>query len=203
MCKMGKQQSPVDVTAPQKAALPQIVFAYHAFPLRIIDNGHTVQVTASAGSSISIAGHRYELKQFHFHHPAEEAFNGVRAKMVVHLVHADASGKLAVVGVMLDSGQANALVDQLWQHLPAVKEKEETVPSVMVDPAALLPSAHGYYTFDGSLTTPPCAEKVRWFLLKAHVQLSQAELDRFAAIYPMNARPLQPLNGRIVKESPF
>jgi carbonic anhydrase len=200
-CSAGHAQSPIDITSTTKADLPAIQVDYASFPLRIIDNGHTVMVSAGPGSSITVGGTKYDLVQFHFHHPSEEEFNGKRHPMVVHLVHKDAAGHLAVIGVMLDVGEANTTVENTWAHIPATKDKEVSDSSVMIDPSGLLPSSRGYYTFAGSLTTPPCSQGVTWFVLKTPVTISQAQLDAFAKLYKMNARPVQPLHGRTVKES--
>ena len=202
VCSSGREQSPIDITGAAKADLPAIQVNYAAFPLRIIDNGHTVMVSAAPGSSITVGGTMYSLVQFHFHHPSEEEFDGKRHAMVVHLVHQDAAGHLAVIGVMLDVGDANATVEKTWAHIPAKKNAQVADSSVMIDPSGLLPATRGYYTFAGSLTTPPCSEHVTWFVLKTPVSISQAQLEAFAKIYPMNARPVQPLHDRVVKVTP-
>jgi carbonic anhydrase len=121
--------------------------------------------------------------------------------MVVHLVHADQEGKLAVVAVLLEQGKDNALVHELWADLPKEKEKEENLDSVQINVAGLLPVDHGYYTFPGSLTTPPCSENVTWFVLKHPVTVSLAEIEQFSKLYRHDARPTQPLYGRVVLES--
>jgi carbonic anhydrase len=202
-CGMGKTQSPIDIktSAVHAADLPEIVFAYQPSPLRIVDNGHTVQVTYAPGSFITVGDARYELVQFHFHHPSEEKVNGRHFDMVAHLVHKDAGGKLAVVAVPLVKGQQNALVATLWKNVPKEKGADRQVDSVTINAADLLPAKHAYYTFDGSLTTPPCSEGVRWFVLKTPTQLSAQEVAAFGKLYPDNARPVQPLNGREVVSS--
>jgi carbonic anhydrase len=136
------------------------------------------------------------LKQFHFHHPSEEHVNGKGYDMVAHLVHADDDGHLAVVAVLLKSGAGNALLASIWKNFPAEKEKSIENASVSVNAWDLLPSDHAYYTFLGSLTTPPCSEGVTWYVLKTPVQLSSEQVAAFAKVYPRNARPIQPLNGR-------
>jgi carbonic anhydrase len=202
-CGLGHEQSPIDIQsdAAQKATLPAIEFAYKPSPLKIIDNGHSIQVNVAPGSSISVGGHRYELVQFHFHKPSEEAINGKRSDMVAHLVHRDSEGHLAVVAVLLEQGAINPMVATLWNNLPSHKEVETSPAGVTIDAAQLLPASHAYYTFNGSLTTPPCSEGVMWFVLKNPATLSTSEIDRFARVYPMNARPVQPLNGRVIKTS--
>jgi len=199
-CGVGKTQSPIDIrTSKTHAAdLPAIAFDYKPSPLRIIDNGHTVQVDYEPGSFISVADARYELVQFHFHHPSEEKVDGHGFPMVAHLVHKDAAGRLAVVAVPMVKGKDNPLVAALWKHVPAMKGQEASVDAISIDASDLLPAKRGYYTFEGSLTTPPCSEGVRWFVLKSPATLSAGEIAAFAKLYPMNARPVQPLHGREV-----
>jgi carbonic anhydrase len=202
-CGAGREQSPIDLRdqVVQKADLPAIQFAYQPAPLKIIDNGHTILVNYAPGSFITVAGHRYELVQFHFHKPSEESINGRRSDMVAHLVHKDTEGRLAVVAVLLTAGRINPMVATLWNNLPARKETEMEVPGVQVNATDLLPDKRTYYAFAGSLTTPPCSEKVTWFVLKSPSTLSTGEIDRFGQAYPMNARPLRPLNGRVIRAS--
>ncbi len=202
-CGVGRQQSPVDIRrdAVQPSNLPAIEFAYRPAPLKIVDNGHTVQVNVAPGSFIVVGGHRWELVQFHFHKPSEESIDGKRSAMVAHLVHKDADGRLAVVAVLLTSGAVNPMVAALWNNWPPQKGAEVTAQGVAIDAADLLPADRGYYTFSGSLTTPPCSEGVTWFVLKNPSAVSAGEIARFGRAYPMNARPLQPLNGRVIRAS--
>jgi carbonic anhydrase len=197
-CKLGKHQSPIDIRGAKAASLPAIEFSYQASPLKIVDNGHTVQVTYAPGSFITVGDKRYELQQFHFHHPAEEKVNGKPYPLVAHLVHKNAEGKLAVVAVLLTEGKANPFIESVWKYLPA-EGKESAPEGVTVDVADLLPTERGYYTFTGSLTTPPCSEDVTWFVLKKPAQVSKSEVAVFGKKYPHNARPVQPLNGRLVQ----
>jgi carbonic anhydrase len=200
-CKNGHRQSPIDIRNPRKADLPAIQFSYKPTPLNIIDNGHTIQINYSPGSFITVGGKRYELKQFHFHRPSEEKINGKSYEMVAHLVHADEKGNLAVVAVLLEKGQDNALVHTLWKDIPREKDKIESDKDVQIDADGLLPSDHSYYTFSGSLTTPPCSENVTWFVLKHPVSVSAEEIDQFSKLYRDDARPTQPLYNRVVLES--
>src|SRR4051812_6996015 len=190
-CKLGRNQSPIDIRGAKAADLPPITFDYKPSPLKVIDNGHTIQVNYASGSFIDVGSVRYELVQFHFHKPSEEKIDGKAHAMVAHLVHKDAQGKLAVVAVLLDRGGANATIDAIFKHLPAEKEKEAVVNGVSIDASALLPNDRGYYTFQGSLTTPPCSEDVTWLVLKSPLKITDGEIARFGTVYPMNARPIQ------------
>jgi carbonic anhydrase len=198
-CKLGRNQSPIDIRGAKAADLPTIKFDYKPSPLKVIDNGHTIQVNYAPGSSIEVEGTQYELVQFHFHKPSEEKIDGKSHAMVAHLVHKSPEGKLAVVAVLLDKGGTNGLIDSIWKNLPTAKEKEVLVTNVTIDAANLLPGNKGYYTFQGSLTTPPCSEEVTWLVLKTPVKIGDGEITAFGKIYPMNARPTQALNGRAVQ----
>jgi carbonic anhydrase len=201
MCQQGQHQSPIDIRAPKLSDLPAIQFAYRATPLHIVNNGHTIEVNYAPGSFITVGGTRYELKQFHFHHPSEEKINGRAYAMELHLVHAAADGRLAVVAVLLDAGRANSAFATVWQHLPSKEGPEQMLDDVRVDATGLLPADRGYFSVTGSLTTPPCSENVTWFVLKTPVAISPEQVAAFTAIYPADARPTQPLHGRTVLAS--
>jgi len=192
-CKTGHHQSPIDIRNPETANLPALHFDYKPSPLHIIDNGHTIMINYGPGSSISVGAKQYTLKQFHFHRPSEEKINGKSFEMTLHLVHADAEGKLAVVAVLLQEGGDNSLVRELWKDTPKEKDKEELFDQVQIDVSQLVPSDRGYYTFSGSLTTPPCSEDVTWFVLKHPMTISAAEIQQFSNLYRHDARPTQPL----------
>ena len=200
-CSLGRTQSPIDVRDAKPADLPALKIEYRSVPLNIIDNGHTIQMNYPPGSLLSVGEKTYTLKQFHFHHPSEERINGRGFPLVAHLVHADSEGRLAVIAILFETGTANALIDTLWENIPAEKEKVRDVPSVSVQVRDLLPHERGYFTFKGSLTTPPCTEGVIWYVLRSHATMSQEQVDAFAKIYPGNARPIQPTNGREILES--
>ena len=200
-CKTGHSQSPVNIVGAKSAALPPIQFEYKPSPLHIINNGHTIEIIYAPGSFIKIGDKRYELKQFHFHHPSEETINGKHFPVELHLVHSDATGHLAVVSVLLQEGSANPLVETLWGQAPKTAGPEKDNDNLQVNVADLLPTNNIYYTFDGSLTTPPCTEGVRWLVLEAPVTISNKQVATFAKIYPYDERPTQSLNGRTVLES--
>ena len=200
-CKIGHHQSPIDIRNPQKAKLPPVQFEYKPSPLHIVDNGHTVMVNYTPGSYFSVGGKKYALKQFHFHRPSEEKINGKGFDMSLHIVHADEAGKLAVVAVLLQQGEENPLIRELWNDLPPEKEKEELLDQIQIDVSQLLPADRSYYTFSGSLTTPPCSEDVTWFVLKHSTTVSAEEIERFSRLYRNDARPTQPLYDRVVLES--
>jgi len=200
-CSTGKTQSPIDIKGATPTDLPALKMHYRAVPMNIIDNGHTIQVNYPAGSTLTVGGHVYTLKQFHFHHPSEEHVSGKKYDLVAHLVHADADGHLAVVAILFKKGAPNAFLDTIWKNIPAEQEKAMDVPGTTINVKDLLPANLGYYTYMGSLTTPPCSEGVTWFVLMATDTLSGEEIAAFSKHYPANARPIQPTNGREIKES--
>jgi len=200
-CSAGHAQSPINIQDARKSDLPALKMNYASVPLNIVDNGHTVQINYPAGSTLTVGDKTYTLKQFHFHHPAEEEIQGKKYDLVAHLVHADANGNLAVVAVLFKKGAGNSLVDTLWKNVPTEKEKPMDVQSVSVNAKDLLPTDTGYYTFAGSLTAPPCSEGVTWYVLKTSTTISAGQLAAFGKLYPHNARPIQPANGREILES--
>ena len=199
-CASGTRQSPIDIRDGIKVELDAVRFEYKPSNFRVIDNGHTVQVNVAAGNAIEILGRRYELLQFHFHRPSEERVNGRLFDMVAHLVHKDLDGRLAVIAVLLDRGSAHPIIQSVWNNLP-LEKGEELAARAVLDLQALLPADRSYYTYMGSLTTPPCSEGVLWMVMKSPVTISSEQIAIFARLYPMNARPIQSASGRLIKES--
>lgn len=199
-CATGQRQSPIDIRDGIRVNLEPIKFFYRPSRFRVIDNGHTVQVTPG-GSSLSLLGKRYELLQFHFHRPSEERVNGKSFEMVIHFVHKSEDGKLAVVALLLDKGKEHPVIQTIWNHLPLEKNEEIAPPGLSIDLAQLLPEIRTYYTYMCSLTTPPCSEDVLWLVLKQPQHISPEQLAIFARLYENNARPIQPSFSRLIKES--
>jgi carbonic anhydrase len=199
-CSNGQRQSPIDIRDGIKVQLDAVQFDYKPSGFAVIDNGHTVQVNLATGSSIDVMGRRFELLQFHFHRPSEERINGRQFDMVAHLVHKSFDGRLAVVAVLLDRGSAHAIVQSVWNNLP-LEKGEELRAQQLLDLNALLPAERGYFTYMGSLTTPPCSEGVLWMVMKNPVSVSAEQIAIFSRLYPMNARPIQSTSGRLIKES--
>lgn len=198
-CAQGKTQTPIDIKNEFQAAQSQpITFNYASNASEIVNNGHTVQANIPAGNSITIEGVQFELKQFHFHTPSENAVHGKRAAMEMHLVHADKDGNLAVVAVMIEEGKANDVLAKLWKEMPKHAGDKHALQA-QVNPSALLPKEQHYFRFDGSLTTPPCSEGVRWMVMQQPISASKAQVEAFAhAVHEHNARPLQPMNARVI-----
>lgn len=197
----GKNQSPIDLTAFVEAELPPLIFddrAPKAGQQDIVNNGHTVQIDDRTGSTLAVDGQVFTLKQFHFHTPSENHIDGQSYPLEGHFVHADEAGNLAVVAVMYQEGPENAAFAPLWAAIPPTP-----TPPVALNPgvaaASLLPSHRDYYRFNGSLTTPPCTEGVRWLVMKTPVFLSNNQVQTFARVlaHPNN-RPLQAVNARPV-----
>ncbi len=199
-CSTGTRQSPIDIREGIKVNLDAVQFDYKPSGFRVIDNGHTVQVNVTAGNSIEVMGRRYELVQFHFHRPSEERVDGRQFDMVVHLVHKDIDGRLAVIAVLLEHGSALPVVQSVWNNLP-LEKGDEVAARGTLNLNDLLPAGRNYFTYMGSLTTPPCSEGVLWMVMKEPVQISADQIGIFARLYPMNARPIQSAAGRLIKES--
>ncbi len=195
VCSNGREQSPIDLTGAEREALSEIGFEYAPSQISIGNNGHSIQVDYQAGSGIVLDGTRYGLVQFHFHHRSEHTVDGADFPLELHLVHADNDGALAVVGVFLEEGAANEALAPVWRHLPA-KAGPTALVAGTVDAAALLPERRTTWRYAGSLTTPPCSEGVSWLVLTEPVTASREQIEAFSAVFPVNNRPVQPLNGR-------
>ena len=193
-CGKGKSQSPLNIKGPFEKVRFNIVPDYKPGPLKILNNGHTIQVNVTPGSKIRIDGKAYDLLQFHFHRPSEEHINGKPSAMVIHFVHKNDSGELAVLGVLLQEGNENPGIKTLWSHAPPKEGPEVAPDNVAFNPANLLPREMDFYHYDGSLTTPPCTEKVKFYILKTQVNIAKEQITQFP--FKMNARPVQPLNER-------
>ena len=200
-CSRGNQQSPVDIRGAQlNKALQPIEFHYIAGPVTLQNNGHTIVVHVDPGSYILANGVRYNLVEYSFHHPSEGAVKGKLTDMSVQLVHKSDDGKLAIIAVRLieDQNRPNAILAMLWPSLPT-RAGQTTKVTAMVNPGGLLPADRGYWTYMGSLTTPPCTEGVRWFVLEQQITVGRNQLRAFAALFKMNTRPVQDLNGRHIE----
>jgi len=199
-CSNGSRQSPIDIRDGIKLDLEALTFDYKLTRFNVIDNGHTIQVDLGPRNYMTVMGKKYELMQFHFHRPSEERIDGRRFEMVAHLVHKNMEGKLAVVALLIDMGNQNNVIQTVWNNIPLEKNQTVSAPTP-IDMIQLLPQKREYFTYMGSLTTPPCSEGVLWIVMKEPIYLSENQIGIFARFYPMNARPTQMQNGRVIKES--
>jgi carbonic anhydrase len=200
VCAAGSQQSPIDIRASVKAQLPPLKTAWAKNADAIVNNGHTIQLNFEQGSTLTVGKDSYALLQFHFHHPSEHLIGGKSFPMEVHFVHRNFAGNLAVVGALMIAGRSNAAFGKIVTTMPASEGAPVKAVSG-IDPNKLLPALLGYYRYAGSLTTPPCSEVVEWILLREPIQVAKVDIDTFAKLYPMNARPAQKDNRRFVLTS--
>lgn len=198
-CSSGHEQSPIDIgrTFHGSSAAPRM--QYGSTALNVVNNGHTVQLNYDPGSTLVTDGKTYQLVQVHFHSPSEHRMAGKAYAMEAHLVHRAEDGSLAVVAVILKEGAANPLLDRILSAAPAEAGQAAQAAGAPVNAADLVPARSGFLYYDGSLTTPPCTEGVRWFVVDAPGTVSKEQVDRFLALVHENARPVQPLDGRQVE----
>ena len=202
-CGKGQRQSPIAIDDSETLQGPAepIDFHYRASLGSVTHNGHSLEVKVYGDNQITVRGTTYQLVQFHFHHPSEERVNGQTYPMVAHLVHRSESGQLAVVAVLLEVGDANPLIDKVWTYVPLDVNDTVRTPPDAIHVAEILPRDQRYYQFLGSLTTPPCTEGVNWIILKTPITLSEKQIAEFQQMFNDTARPLQPVNGRLIEES--
>lgn len=202
-CAIGKRQSPINIeeSATLQGPAEPLQFNYTPSTGTVVNNGHTIQVDLSGDNSMTVRGSTYRLLQFHFHTPSEEQVNYRNSAMVAHLVHKNNEGQLAVVAVLLDPGVANALIGKVWTYMPLDTNDRVRMPLGIIDMNELLPKDQRYFQFIGSLTTPPCTEGVLWMVMKQPTQLGREQIRMFQQLFPNNARPVQPVNGRPVRQA--
>jgi carbonic anhydrase len=203
VCAIGKRQSPINIedSGTLQGPAEPLQFSYTASSGTVVNNGHTIQVDLYGDNTLTVRNSVYKLLQFHFHTPSEEQVNYRNYAMVAHLVHKNNEGQLAVVAVLLDPGVANALITKVWTYMPLDTSDRVRMPTGLIDMNELLPKDQRYYQFIGSLTTPPCTEGVLWMVLKQPTPLSREQIRLFQQLFPNNARPVQPVNGRAVREA--
>lgn len=194
-CASGLEQSPIDLTGGVDAEVSNIALHWKPSAWNVLNNGHTIQVEGKDGGYATIDGERFDLLQFHFHTPSEHTIDGRNYPMEVHFVHKNAEGRLAVIGVLMMPGGENSLFSTIMEKAP----KEEGSVSVgMIEQRGMIAPINGIYRYQGSLTTPPCSETVLWTVLSTPILVSQKDVEAFQALFPMNARPIQPVNRRYV-----
>ena len=205
VCAKGKEQSPINIVSSQvieEKRLGRKQINYEPTMFTLHNNGHTIQANATTENNrLVIEGKEYQLAQFHFHTPSEHQLNGHNYDIEIHLVHKDESGKLAVLGVMIQEGRENEVLATVWDILPNEESKKEVSEKYLIDLQALLPQNQTSFHYDGSLTTPPCTEEVKWIVFEQPIEMSKEQIKAFQQIFINNHRPIQPLNEReIIKE---
>jgi carbonic anhydrase len=197
LCSEGRNQSPIDLGDAVEAELPRIQLVYSGTTAAVINNGHTLQVDVTPGSALVVAGREYRLLQFHFHAPSEHLLRGAPLPLEAHFVHADADGALAVVSVLFRAGMSDTSLARLWAAAPA-EAGGRTPLETPLGELSFLPSELAYAYYNGSLTTPPCSEGVRWFVLESKRHVSAKQVEAFVENVGENARPAQPLGARLL-----
>lgn len=201
LCETGRRQSPVDIGEAQGAPLPALSFDYRPAPLRAVNDGHTVRVRFAGGSALVLGSERLALQQLHFHRPGGDRLRGEEFPMAVHLLHKSRTGQLAPVVVWFRRGTAHDGLSRLLPLLPGPGEPERRLDGARVDASDFVPRSRGYFSYQGSETAPPCTEGVPWIVMKEALELSDAQLQALGGLVPVNARGVQPLNGRVVRQT--
>ncbi|MGH1399472.1 MAG: carbonic anhydrase, partial [Alphaproteobacteria bacterium] len=196
-CGEGQAQSPININKFKRAGLPALAFGYGERPLTVLNTGYGVRLDASGAGVFSAGDADYRLHHVSFHTPSEHYIDGAPYPMEAQFEHVSDTGGLAIVSVMLKIGAHNPVVEGIWQNVPKAG-MQKVVEGVVVNPADLLPEALGYYAYEGSLSVPPCSEGVKRYVMKTPIELSEKQLRAFQSVFAVNARPVQPINGREV-----
>lgn len=194
-CGVGTRQSPVDLPAAAPRAGTPLALAYTPARAAVRNTGHTIQADFDGAGAITLDGIRYSLVQGHLHAASEHTVDKAHAPAEAHFVHRSDAGTLAVVGVLLQPGGANAAWTQLLAAAPATP-RESAAMDIPVSVERLLPASRGHWRYTGSLTTPPCTEGVQWIVMDTPVTVAVRDLAAFTALYPRSNRPVQPMGER-------
>ena len=198
VCKTGNHQSPINLNSSVKFDLKPVEIHYRDIPLQIINNGQTIEVDNKLENFIVLDGKRFDLAQFHFHHPSEHTIEDKSYPMEIHFVHKDRQGFLAVLAFFLKEGMENKALKPIFDFIPSQKNSEKYLGDVKISTSQLLPANLASYRYSGSLTTPPCSENVSWVVFREPLEISPEEFQQFEQIIHFNARPRQDINRRSI-----
>lgn len=197
MCQVGKEQSPINIqTKKVLVNAGHLNFSYELASDNIINNGHTLQINFNKGNFVEWNGDKFNLLQFHLHTPAENKIDDKGFPLEIHFVHQDEQGKLLVVSVLFEKGEANPILQSIIDVLPLQEMKKDKL-QIKVNPF----QTTGFYNFNGSLTTPPCSENVQWIVMEHTLQASEKQITALHKVLGDNARNLQNLGHRKIYES--
>jgi carbonic anhydrase len=200
-CATGRLQSPVPLGAAEATAAPcqPLRFRYRSSALYLTNDGQALRLGYDRGSYLVIDGLSYELAELRFHVPAEHVVDGRVADGELQFIHGNNRGDLAIVAVPLVAGtRVNQIMRRMIEHAPSVAGEQFYGRNIGINALFLLPGRKHYYSYPGSLTRPPCTEGVRWYVLRDALEVELGDLRRLAQLVGPNARPLQPLDGRMV-----
>lgn len=186
--------------------------------------------TALHGAHLNTS-HRYRLDQFHCHwgakddHGSEHTVDNRSYSAELHFVHynmekyrtmskaARQPDGLVVLSVFLEAEEQHhnhAELEKIVTHLKSVPLKgEHSIIKQAIRVENLLPTNKSYWSYQGSLTTPPYFESVTWFVFKYPIKCSSSQIQKFRNLKSSlrhegsvkinsNHRKAQPLNGRTI-----
>jgi len=186
-CRKGGHQSPIDIHNKDALSSTQkLMIAYLPTHTHIVNNGHSIEFDMDEDNFIAVDNKRYKLKQLHFHADSEHKVNGKQFPAEMHLVHEAADGRLAVIALLIEIGNS-AVYDHIFDKIPRVGEEIK----VDLHLESFIPKNKARYTYNGSLTTPPCSENVLWLVFEQHLFVPKKQLQKFKAYYSHNYRPTQ------------
>lgn len=196
-------QSPINISKIKfDKSLKKLDLDIYDTTIDIFNNGHTIeQHYEGTGSRINFKDTEYELKQFHFHTLSEHVVAGQHSLMEMHLVFGDVEGlgtNLVIGQLFTKGGGNNKFIQKLIDAGLPEKDGDVTETEELINVGDGLASTSSYYTYSGSLTTPPCSEVVTWVVLQKPARISMDQFEAFRHILGNNFRPVQDTNGRVV-----
>ena len=154
----------------------------------------------------------FEPLQLHFHSPSEHTVAGKYYDVELHIVHKykSSDGELgAVIAVFFDREKGGNYENEFINSLNFEEAEREGVPVTNVNFHTFMSKidTENYWSYNGSLTTPPCTEGIKWTVLSDVQNISDTQLNGMAKWFSHdhgfaegkgNNRMIQPLNDRTV-----
>ncbi|KAJ3016594.1 UNVERIFIED_CONTAM: hypothetical protein HDU68_012117 [Siphonaria sp. JEL0065] len=197
VCEAGQYQSPINFEGETFAIKekPKLTWASLIKPFNVLNNGHTIQLQLKEStptlSSKQVNNLDYIVQQVHFHSPSEHHIDEKYYPLEAHFVHASADGKLSVIGLFFEIGDWNPWIFQFENAMPVASNSTRAIPSLDMTPIINAIGESEFFSYTGSLTTPPCTEGVLWLVARKPLKISQSQLDKLRKVMPFNSRTTQ------------
>ena len=205
LCSLGKNQSPINIfidDAEKDKNLPVLKFAYQPNQLNFINNGNFIEAEVTGESKVFYGDDSFTLTKIEFHTPSEHLFQKKPYSMEIELIHKGKENKMLVVSILVKRGKMNYGLKEFLNHIPEKSQEKIQVHNRKINPLDFFPPGGGYYTYEGSLTSPPCTENVRWIILSQFINVSIEQLQNITLVHRISNRPIQALNRREYKRKP-
>ncbi len=202
LCAVGQMQSPIDISGTEPARMHRLRPDYTVSALNLSHQRVMVSMDYESGSYLRVGKKVMALNGFVFRTPSEHTVAGKQFPMSIQFLHRASNGNRAIVVAMVEEGQENRALSELLPHLPLEPDQRSRQESILVNARDLMPDDKSYYRYMGSLTVPPCAEGVNWYIYKQPIEASAEQMDLIKGVIGTeNARPIQRRGYRLILDA--